>query len=374
MSAELNVQVKLNLLEGEVKGLAEKVNKSIGGILNRPLQPSQSPQIREEDKKAVEKLKQLNKQGISLADAAAGMLRSLLIYRAISETLKMFKAALDSITSSFEKAKKLYVGGALSGFGTKLQANRTSVAQILGVNENDLMRFGEAYKTYSRKIEIAINAISKNARTLAETNMQFEVMKVKVSAVASDLATKLKPAFDHWIEGVEIMADWMLKHFPGIGNQSKTEAFSNQYQQNSQLFDTLAQKMNRYSVYGRDKYGNQNYNEIIGALSKHSEKSRKLLYKESGIDISGQTVIERLLKEYKGLGKESKGLTPQMKQLGASAWEKMGLVIGGTGGTNYAQQTATNTKNTSNLLKELKKSLDSQQRGGNVFQSHPSLA
>ena len=336
MSAELNVQVKLNLLEGEVKGLAEKVNKSIGGVLSRPSQPSQSPQIREEDKKAVEKLKQLNKQGISLQDAAKGMLRSLLMYRAISEALKMFKAALDSVVAAFEKAKKLYVGGALSGFGTRMQTSRTAIAGILGVSENDVIRFGEAYRYFSRQLKDSLDNIAKNARPLAETNMQWGVLKVKLESFASTVAVSLKPAIDSFIDKTGELVDFLQKNTATTAKIAKT-----------------AWSFTPTSL-------------IAGGLGG--------LFRGLGSLSGGGSFMSGFLNQEMFGKNKSPNIPPQMKQLGASAWEKMGLVIGGTGGTNYAQQTATNTKTTNNLLRELKRSLDSQQQGHSVFQSQPSLA
>ena len=50
-----------------------------------------------------------------------------------------------------------------------------------------------------------------------------------------------------------------------------------------------------------------------------------------------------------------------MKQLPASSWEKMGLVIGGGGGANPAMQTAHNTKS---MAQDMKKLVSYLARGG----------
>ena len=42
-----------------------------------------------------------------------------------------------------------------------------------------------------------------------------------------------------------------------------------------------------------------------------------------------------------------------MKQMPASNWERMGLVIGGGGGTNYNQQTAKNTGTMTKTLEQI---------------------
>ena len=55
-------------------------------------------------------------------------------------------------------------------------------------------------------------------------------------------------------------------------------------------------------------------------------------------------------------GKSSKGMPEPMaymKQMPASSWERMGLIIGGGGGTNYGQQTANHTKPVPALLAKI---------------------
>jgi hypothetical protein len=64
----------------------------------------------------------------------------------------------------------------------------------------------------------------------------------------------------------------------------------------------------------------------------------------------------------------------QMKQMPASSWEKMGLVIGGGGGTNYAQQTAKNTGKSNSLLEKIANALANPKNSGDKlsFTSVPS--
>jgi len=335
MSAELNVQVKLNMLEGEVKNLSERIKKSVGGVLGKdakdykpsPAGGGTTPSTRQPTKK----------EPISLATAASGMLRSLFLYRAISEALSQLRNAVMAVVNAFEKAKKLYVGGALSGFGTKGQTNRTAIAGILGVSEGDLMRFGEAYKYFSKEIKQSVDVISKNARPLAETNMQWGVLKIKMESLASTIAVNFKPAMDALIDGLGELIDFIQRHATSVMKNAKT-AWS--FTPGALIAGGVAGiSRGLGSMFGGGSFGQGFFNQ----------------------DMFGKKASSTPF------------LGAQMKQLGASAWEKMGLVIGGTGGTNYAKDTAHNTKRTNNLLEKLANSIKSQQEGHSVFQAQPAL-
>lgn len=52
--------------------------------------------------------------------------------------------------------------------------------------------------------------------------------------------------------------------------------------------------------------------------------------------------------------------TAFMKQMPASQWEKMGLQIGGSGGTNYAMQTAKHTARATTVLEKILQATNSQ--------------
>ena len=332
MSAELNVQVKLNVSKAEIQAIAAKLNKSLGGVLGssptaRPTTPITTLNRAATDRANTEAAK---KHGLTLKDAAAGMLRSLILYRAISESLSMMKRAVDSVTDSFEKSKKLYVGGAMSGLGTRLQTQRTSIAGILGVSESDLMRFGDAYKYYSKELQGSLDIISKNARPLAETNMQWGALKVRIEAFGSSYAAAFKPAIDGFIQGLGDLIEFLTKNAGKI----------------STIVDRI---MKASPLYWVAKAA-----QMAGAASAGANPF-------SGLDA------------YKNAGKGQPGLPPQMKQLSASSWEKMGLVIGGGGAANYPKQTADNTKRTVSLLQTIATRLSSQQEGKSVFQSIPAI-
>lgn len=318
MSAELNVKLVLDTSDIQ-KQLAD-VQKKVGGSLGKPTSSvGSSPS---------------SKGGVSIADAFQGMLRSLLMYRAIAEALTQLRNVIMAVVNAFNQAKKLYVGGALSGYGTKLQTSRSVASQVLGVGESDLMRFGEAYKYINRELSGAVSNISRNARPLAETNMQWKMLEVKFQSLASTIGVSFKPTLDKLIDGLGVLVDFIEKRTPNI--------------------IALAQKawaLTPTSIA---------FNSISGV-----SKGLGSLFGGGGyFGAANQAMFG---------GKKMDEIHAQMKQLPASAWEKMGLVIGGGGGTNYAKDTAHNTKKSNALLESIARHLAEQQRGHNVFQSAGSL-
>ena len=83
MSAELNV--KLVLGTSDIQRQLSDLQKKVGGSMSKPV-PGTSKGI-EQIKDIQKESSERKKNTISLADAAKGMLRSLLMYRAISEAM-----------------------------------------------------------------------------------------------------------------------------------------------------------------------------------------------------------------------------------------------------------------------------------------------
>ena len=265
------------------------------------------------------------KKEFGAVEAAKGMLRSLVLYRAISEAMSQLRNAIMAVVGAFEKAKKLYVGGALSGFGTRMQTQRTAVAQVLGISEQDILRFGDAYKKISSELKPSIDLISRNARALAETNIQFEILRVKLEAIASMVAAGVNPAIKDFMFIFDKFAEFITKKAESINKWASRAEQASSFITNP--------------IFAMAKMGVRAWRE------KEEAKNPNKLDE----------------------------LKPQMRQLGASAWEKMGLVIGGGGATNYAKDTAHNTKRANNLLETISRHLAGQQRGDNVFQMSPQL-
>lgn len=202
--------------------------------------------------------------------------------------LKGLGALAQQIAQAFADSKKRYVGGALSGFGTKGFTTREVIGKILGVSPDDIYKFGDMTGFLKARLDGAISSMAANARVIAEANIEWEILKVKIEAIAVDIAAQLAPALT--LLGVVI--------------------------------EFLLNKMKFLIEF----FKMQISTSLLGLLFK------------PGVG---------------GGGGSMPALQPQMKQMPASTWERMGLVLGGTGASNYGKQTADNTKRTAKAVEAL---------------------
>lgn len=220
----------------------------------------------------------------------------------VGVALQGLKIAVSDTINAFERAKNLYSnaltsGGLNLGFVTR----RSLAAKTLGVSERDVLQFGHAISVINPKLEWASGILAKTAPNLMAVNVEWKALLISIQALAAEVANQLAPALIALFDGMRQFVQWI---------------------------DKAASTLNEAVV---------NAAEAEGGTSGTAE----------GTD-----------KSYAAEKKKSKeGLFPQpiayMNQMRASAWERMGLVIGGMGAANPAKETAHNTKRTVEEIRRL---------------------
>lgn len=238
---------------------------------------------------------------------------------------KALQKAVKGTMDAFEQARTLYAK-ALTGGGLGLQftQRRASLANILGVGEKEVYQFGQAVMYLTPQIAWANNIIAKTTTTLTGVGWQFKILENDAHALFATIGAQAAPALISFSQSlaeiIKQMTDWVDKH--------------------------------------------QKYVQFVAELPN------ALAY-AVGIGPDGKTIAQRE-------NANSKNPVPQplafMKQIQASAWEHLGLVVGGIGGASPAQETARNTKQTADGVKQL---VQATSRGGekyNPFQGTQSYA
>jgi hypothetical protein len=193
--------------------------------------------------------------------------------------LKGFNAAVDASKSAIIKAFGIYTGAAQQGLSTRFYTNRQALAGILGVqgNPNNVFMFGKAVGELDKRISGAVSTISQNSRPLAELEINAKILKLDIEALASNITTQLAPALNIWINALDALTKIKPPRWMELALRS-TAAIA--------------------TMGG---------SELLGGLTK-----------ALGTKFGGGVG---------GLGQ----LSTMAKQLPASQWEHMGLVIGGQG-------------------------------------------
>jgi len=321
MSAELNVQVKLNLLEGEVQKIASKLQSSLGGAMNKSASSTTSgggaSARQSESKYGIEKFIQLYAN-----------------FKLVQVALQSFRTAINGLIQAFDNARKMYGKSLTSGLGIKMTTKMSVLSQVLGVSEQDVLKFGAAIAFVNPKVEEITKMFTDTNAVLAELGMNIAILKLKFEAVSSVIAARMSSTIDSFIAGMSALLDVFKDSeiFQGVV-VILTKAI--------QLIGIVASGIELVFGILTDSLHNL-FVLVNNLLSKIPYLAGKLgLVK---MDFVGLEKTEKksgpIMKQWAALfGQDKKseeklpGVQSSIKQISASAWEKMGLVIGGKGNT-----------------------------------------
>lgn len=216
--------------------------------------------------------------------------RAITVFSLLYGSLALLRAELRTLSAAVNRASQLYAKSLSTGLSPTFANQRGAMARILGVGEQEVFQFGAAVQQLGPRLRSASNIMAETLPNLQSLHMQWGVFKEDLLSMVAKLASDATPA---------------LRRIVAV--------------------------MDRF-VLG------------INCLLTTLEKHKTLLAFSSWLSTVG-TLATKL-----GIGGKGADMgaaappTSFMKQLPASALERMGLVISGTGGRNPQEETARNTK------------------------------
>jgi len=235
--------------------------------------------------------------GNRLLSRALGVTAGLLVYKAINLPLQALTKTIKGLNDAIEHARKLYASALTSGLGLQFTAKRNLLAETIGVSEKDVFQFGSAIAFLNGRLDYAANIMAKTTPQLTAVSYQFKILEANLAALFATLANDVSSSLIRFA-------------------------------------DSLARVLNVVNNFLQNPIVATALDSFVQALL-------------------GAAVVAQ--------GKDS-GPAPDptayMKQIHASALEHMGLIVGGIGGaTDFAAQTAQNTKKTAAAVENLAKKL-----------------
>jgi hypothetical protein len=183
--------------------------------------------------------------------------------------------------------------------GLQWAAKRSLVAQIMGVSETEVFRFGQQLAYLNPRLESASRILAQTATPLTQVSWEWKILQTDLSATFALIADQATPALLGFTEAI----------------------------------DKLIKKLNDHP------------NAVAGATAGAFPGM-------TAIKIAGQGLGHLIGTDKMQAGMPS--VSSWMKQLPASSWEKMGLVVGPYS-SNYAKETAKNTRQMAKDLSTLAK-------------------
>lgn len=269
------------------------------------------------------------------AAAATGVLMAGLL--AVGLSLKALTEIIRRTSQTFQDAHKLYSQALQSGMSLRLTSQMNAVGNVLGVDPSHAMAFsgsGEAQK----QTQYASGIIANTAPVLAEVIMQFRILSLTLKAVFSVLGEKVAPPIRQMIDAFNKAAKMLLDS--GL----------------AEVIGAVAAQF-LYLVNVIIKVASTLYGILTLAFAGITELfvNIKRLVTGEGVDftrtLASLASLQSLFDTPNEIADNKLGMA---RQLPASAWEKMGLVVGGIGGgTDYAKRTANATERTANYLSSI---------------------
>ena len=275
---------------------------------------------------------------------------------------------------SAEEAKRYYSKTLQSGFGTQLTIKRSLLANAIGVGENEVWQYGAAVSALNEKFSHATKVLSEANPVLTQLSWDTSVLSADFQALKAKIAVEMAPAVQGFIGALDELLKWLTEHGHDLAGKWLGPGFvtDTSAERKSQIDNDFTNK-NYYKYKGNDGYGSG-----VGPLKalmedtggNYGEKFRKKFEKWSlknfeemagGLGVSKMKSSEIFSWMHEGMpaaggAKGAPSPVAYMKQLPASQWEHMGLIVGGSG-TNYARDTAKNTAKAADFLSKLPKEI-----------------
>lgn len=221
--------------------------------------------------------------------------------------MAVFKFAVEKFKQAVENASRIYAKSLGSGLGVSFTARREALSQIMGVSEEDVIKFGSALSVLNPKLDFSVGVMARTNHVLTSLSWEFGILTKDLEALFADMASQAAPAIQNLVKAldnlVRILDNPVILKLAGLGLKSAAQTASTTML--GPTFSTIAGYF----------------------ISRLSTKDKSLISAPEPASF--------------------------MKQLPASAWERMGLVIGRGGASNYAKDTAKNTRDSAVALGRL---------------------
>ena len=300
--------------------------------------------------------------GVGLGVPGLGSIAALAqinpVAAAVTTSLKVLGAAIQMAARAAEEAKRYYSKTLQSGFGTQLTIKRSLLANAIGVGENEVWQYGAAVSVLNEKFSHATKVLSEANPILTQLSWETSVMSADFQALKAKIAVDLAPAMESFIAWI----DKLIEHLTPK-TLTKPEDKFDKFERAGDNDLMNARYHGVFSAVNDAKFGE---NRSPAQMNKEDLGDRKILelsnkeFTDIVKGIKNKSIQAEALKVYDQYRKfappETKAApspVAYMKQLPASQWEHMGLIIDGSG-TNYAKDTAKSTAKMTMQLEAIK--------------------
>lgn len=279
----------------------------------------------------------------------------LAVAAVVASLLAVSKAA-NEVSRALKDASQRYAKQLTTGLPGSFTTQRSLLAEVIGVSEMEVLRYGKAVEALSERLRLSGEEMHRTTRILTQTQWNLRVLGINFRALWSQIAAVMAPAINMfanflsaWVQFVrEIGWGQAVAHSVAIMMKVLATALV-------ALYLPLAAAVTAVVALGDaiQYFVRQVRNSIMRATGQEDEVSNEDVFRETKL------AWESMAQMMRSLGKAStNGVAPtpttDYSKLQASAWERMGLVVGPGIGVHPLRDIAKNTRKTADLLQQIK--------------------
>lgn len=278
---------------------------------------------------------------------------------AIGIAVLAFREAVANFRRSVEQARVMYAATLHSGYGLQTGYKLQTAGRVIGVDPNTVWQFGAAFAQVATRLKEATEILSQTNPVLTKTSWEFGILETDIQAFWASVSEKFAPSaqeFIGWIDKIvkSLTPGAYSPHMTRFSEFAQKElgmfAMTSHAGATGRLYEAIKSEGGQGAMLKKQHEGG-----IFDVLNNSSASQRSRWFKQAGLNADDATWFLDMAKKWKNFIPSSTAPTPNayMRQLPASRWEHMGLIVGGGGGTNYPRQTAEHTKKAATYLSQL---------------------
>jgi len=293
---------------------------------------------------------QFGLSGAGGSAAAAGVLTAAAI--AVGLALKGLREAVHETAQAFQNAARLYSsvlrgGGLASGWIVQ----RGTVASIMGVSEQEVMRVGAAFQELSERTRYATRALTETMPALTGAAWSWRVLGVQFQALFARVASVFAPVVDEALKAVAALVQFAAAAGPWrVVAAALRDAFHSVARiAEGAALAVMGLGLALVALGDSVKYVMVQINNSAARMhipGFHEVPAHQFNDTSAAWDAFMQ--MARLFAGQNQIGAPSP--LPDPRRLASSPWERMGLVMGVGGQSDYARETAANTRRSAEHL------------------------
>lgn len=142
------------------------------------------------------------------AIATAGIIG---VAAAVGVALKSLTTSIKMTSEAIQRATRLFAFKGVSGLSDRFASQRMTAAGIIGVSTEEVMRFGAAMSLLNSRLKQANENFAKSFKTLTLVNFNWKILGTNLESLFTTIATKAAPGLNSLANGLSRLVNVLDK-------------------------------------------------------------------------------------------------------------------------------------------------------------------